>query len=215
MVKKQDQPGKTPTIVEILQDIQTEMDRRCTRKQARPMVGLLLLRLIATAGFVLSLLGYMPGDLQSDLEFFIDLGCMICLFALYAAHSQYRTGAIWMAVSLGIRFFSYFLGSPSLWMVAAGLCVLVSNFVEYNAHAFVLDKFRSALAQRWSNLCFWAFGVVFAGAFAFIVTLTLSYVLEGLSLLLIIISYGPDLLVDILYLIHLGRTIRLINKEGT
>ncbi len=206
--------SESPSISEILKDIQLEMDRRCTRRQARPMAGLFALRLVATVGFLLSVLGFLPGDLQSGLEFFVDLGCMVCLFALQSAHSQYRTGGIWLAVSLGVRIFSACLGSPTLWMVVAGLCVMVSQFLEYNAHGFVLDKFRSAIAQSWSNLCFWAFGAIFVGAFAFLITLTLSYVFPGLELLLLAISYGPDLLVDILYLIHLGRTIRLIQTRG-
>lgn len=202
------------SIADILRDIQLERDRRCTWRQARPMVGLFWLRLVATFGFLLSFFGMVPGSFQSGLEFFLDIGCMLCLFGLQQAHSQYRTGGIWLAVSLGVRIFSACLGSPTLWMVVAGLCVLVSNFLEYNAHGFVLDKFRSAMAQSWSNLCFWAFGAIFVGAFAFLITMTVSYLFPKAEILLLFISYGPDLLVDILYLVHLSRTIRLIRKEG-
>lgn len=203
--------SNTP-IADLLEDLYSTIRQPYRWKQVWPMLPLLLLRLISALGYVLSVLGLLPASIYGGLDFCLNCCVAVFLFLLAKAYYRYRTAAIFMSASIAISILSVLLGKPLLWDVIAALLVLVANFFEYSSHAIIAARQSGSLADRWDHLFLWAFGTIFFGAFAFILTLVLSYMFESIGLLSVIISYAPDLLVDILYLIYMACTIRLVLK---
>ncbi len=202
-----------PSIADIIADLYRQIRQPYRWEQVRALLPLFFLRLAATVVYVLSAMGLMAGGVTRIADFLLNTGSAVCLFFLAKAHTRYRNAAITMTVSLLITVLSVRLGSPPLLTVMAGLCVLISNFFEYSGHSIVASKQSGNLAYLWDKLFLWVFGAAFFGAFAFLVILILSYLFESLGFLTIIITYLPDLVVDILYLVYLILTIRLVKKQ--
>lgn len=202
------------SVADILIDIQHKADQRCTWNQAWPMAPLFFLRLLLTFTYIMASLGLLPDGSYTTVECWINGLSALCLLALSKAHSRYGIAALLMGISMAFAALTSLMGSMLLLTVIYGLLIMVSNFVEYSANSKITEQFERSLQRKWNGLILWAFGTIFVGGFAFLLITVLSYVLEDLGIIILIVNYGPDLLVDILYLIYLACTICIIYKQG-
>lgn len=200
---------KSP-LAQMLEELYSTVHQPYSFRQVWPMLPLFFLRMLSAIGYICSVLGILPAEIYSGMDWVINCLTAVCLFLLIPAISRYRTAAIFMAASIAIHIFSAFLGKPTLWEVLAALCVFTSGFFEYTSHAMVASRQSGRLADRWDRLFLWAFGSIFFSAFVFMLSLVLSYMAPVFSLISVLVSYLPDLLVDLLYLIYMGLTLRLI-----
>ncbi len=203
-------------LVELLAEI-----RRLTRdpypwQKVRALLPLLILRLLTTAAYVLSFFDLLPVTYGS-LEFFLNIGVLICLLVLSGAHNQYRIAAVPMLLYLVLMVVFYRVGQPPILMLMATLLSLASNCLEYIGHAKLTMRQDKALTRRWNKLFFGNIAAMLGGGGLFYLVAILSYVVENaelsMYLLTMIVTYLPDLIVDVLYLYFLGRTIRLIKSQ--
>lgn len=208
---KTEQPK--PSIGEIIADLYRQIRQPYRWDQVRALMPLFFIRLAAVIAYILSVLGLMTADISGAADWFLNGASAVCLFFLSATYTGYRPAAIAMTVSLAISLLSAHMGSVPLLTVMAGLCGFTSNFFEYSANSHVASKHSGRLADCWNRLFLWTFGAIFVGAFAFFVTLMLSYVFDSMGLLILIVTYVPDLIVDMLYLTYLGRTIYLVKTQ--
>lgn len=199
-----------PSIGEIIADLYQKIRQPYRWDQVWALAPLFCIRLAATIAYVLSVLGLLTAQFYSTLDWLLNAASAVCLFFLATAYAGYRPAAICMSVSLAISVLSAQMGSVPLLMVMAGLCAITSNFFEYSSHAHVASKQNGRLADFWNHLFLCVIGATFAGAFAFLLTLILSYLFEDMGLWILLVTYLPDLIVDILYLIYLGCTIHLV-----
>lgn len=202
---------KSP-LAQMLEELYSTLHQPYPFRQVWPLLPLFFIRLFSAGGYVLSILGLIPASVYGGMDWFFNCLTAVCLFLLIRATSRYRTAAIFMVIAIGLSILSAILGRPMMWDVLSAMCVLAANFFEYTSHAIIAVRQSGRLANYWDRLFLFAFFAVFAGAFAFMVTLVLSYIAPEFSILSVIISYAPDLLVDILYLIYMAMTLRLILK---
>lgn len=209
------------SLPEILADIRRKIREPYRWPQVRALMPLFFIRLAGAFCYVLSVLGVIPGFLYTAIEWLLNAGSAVCLFVLVSVHSRYRPAAVFMTVSLAIGLLSVYTGTPPLLMTLSALCVLICGIFEFSGHGKIAARQNKKLAKKWDALFLWNIGAMFAGAFAFFMTQMLSYLLppRGLYMQLLstaviyAITYVPDLVVDILYLVYLGRTIRLVKKQ--
>lgn len=204
-------------LTEILADIRRKTRDPYRWKQVRALLPLFFIRLAGAFFYVLSVLGIVPGFVYTYIELILNAGTVLGLLFLTAAHNRYRPAAVFMGLSLAIGLLSVYMGSPPLLMTLSAMCTLIAGIFEYSAHGKIAARQDHRLANRWNTLFLWNIGAMFTGAFAFYMMLMLSYLLQSknhfLQLLMELITYVPDLVVDILYLVYLGTTIRLVKKQ--
>ena len=207
------------SITEILQDIRRKTNEPYRWDQVKWLLPLFYIHLALTVAFVLSVMGIVTASVYVTAEWLLHAAAAACLFCLTKAHSRFRPAAILLSVSLVISLLSAQVGAPPLLTTLSSLCVLISGIFEFSGHGKIAAQEDFQLAHRWNTLFLFSIAAMFAGAFAFFMTMMLSYLLQPdgmfLSLLTIVITYVPDLVVDILYLIYLHKTIRLVKQNHT
>lgn len=204
------------SITEILQDIRRKTNEPYRWNQVRWLLPLFFIHLALSVAFVLSVMGMITASVYVTVEWLLNAASAVCLFCLTKAHSRFRPAAVLLTVSLIISLLSAQAGAPPLLTTLSALCVMISGIFEFSGHGKIAAQEDFQLAHRWNTLFMFSIGAMFAGAFAFFMTMMLSYLLQPesifLSLLTVIITYVPDLVVDILYLIYLHKTIRLVKQ---
>lgn len=146
-----------------------------------------------------------------------------CYFALSSANSRYRTAGIFQVLYMLCLLLSTPLNNMGLLMLVSALLKLIADFQEYYAHAEMLERTDGGLAHSWRTLFNWYIVLLLiAMFFSFILTtLVLMLALDRIttfwistySLSIAAVTYLPELIVDIFYLIYLNRMIRYTKME--
>lgn len=134
------------------------------------------------------------------------------LFRLVAANARYKTAAICFAVALGCA-----LINNTILALVGSICGIVAQYQEYHGHSELVEERDPRLAVKWNRL-FWV---------QFIVGLVLGLLLSMAVVVLVMIT-GPEATVptaltvaisiaslglEVLYLVYLNRTIKLVGTE--
>ncbi len=212
----------TSSLPEILADIRRKTREPFQWQQVKALQPLFYIRLAGVLLYVLtvadsqSMEGILPFPYIYG-EYALNAATAVCLFFLWNAHGSYKSAFIFMVLGLLICLVPSVVGSTTLITVFSSLCIMLSNCLEYIAHSKLTMRQDKHLTAKWNNLFFWNVGAMVAGGGAFLVTLVASYVPSkpsyGLYLLMLAVTYIPDLIVDVLFLVYLGKTIRLIKSQ--
>ncbi len=212
----------TSSLPEILADIRRRTREPFQWQQVKALLPLFYIRLAGVILYVLtvadsqSVAGILPFPYVYA-DYLLNAATAVCLFFLWNAHGSYKSAFIFMVLGLMIALVPSVVGSTTLITVFSSLCIMLSNCLEYIAHGKLTMRQDRQLTTKWNNLFFWNVGAMVAGGGAFVVTLVAFYVPSepsyGLYLLMLAVTYVPDFVVDILFLVYLRNTIRLIKSQ--
>lgn len=160
-----------------------------------------------------TILGFLLGDLSVWLGIAISGAAVYLLFRLVEANERYQKAAIFAIVALVAALFN-----NTLLSLVGSVCSIVAEYQEYHAHSELIGERDPKLAGKWRTL-FWL---------QFIVGLVLGLLLSFVSVILVMIS-GLEtaaatavlamvlavvtLILQVLYLVYLNRTIKLLENE--
>lgn len=142
----------------------------------------------------------------------------IVLFSLAQAGKRYRLAGILGGIAAAGNLLLVLVGlADSVLATALNICALVGLFNEYKGHAELIERKDAKLARRWSTL--FVLTIVMSIVSAILVVATVMIGLnapvdpDSITALSVAIGLLPTLVVQVLYLVYLNRTYRLVEEE--
>lgn len=148
----------------------------------------------------------------------VPLANAIVLLSLAQAGKRYRLAGILCGIAAAGNLLLVLVGlADSVLATALNICSLVGLFNEYKGHAELIERKDAKLASRWSTL--FVLNIVMSIVSAILVVATVMIGLnapvdpDSITALSVAIGLLPTLVVQVLYLVYLNRTYRLV-EEG-
>ena len=148
----------------------------------------------------------------------VPLANAIVLLSLAQAGKRYRLAGILCGIAAAGNLLLMLVGlADSVLATALNICSLVGLFNEYKGHAELIEKKDAKLADRWSTLFVVTIVVSVLSAMLVVVTVMIGLNApinpDSITVLGVVIGLIPTLVVQVLYLVYLNRTCRLV-EEG-
>ena len=148
----------------------------------------------------------------------VPLANAIVLLSLAQAGKRYRLAGVLCGIAAAGNLLLVLVGlADSVLATALNICSLVGLFNEYKGHAELIERKDAKLARRWSTL--FVLNIVMSIVSAILVVATVMIGLnapvdpDSITALSVAIGLLPTLVVQVLYLVYLNRTCRLV-EEG-
>ena len=171
---------------------------------------LLYVGIAATVNSILSL--FLPA-VSTWLSPILSLAAMFMMSRMIPANGRYLRVILFTGVSLVITVFS--IQAVAL---AGSICSLVGQYQEYTAHGELVAAQNPKLASRWGSLFWFQFAVTVILVLVTTVLGTMLAVAANMDAVLLtsivtVIVAVFTLILQIVYLVFLHRTIRVLDAE--
>ena len=188
-----------------------------TMNRADVAKRLRILFYLAFVGLVIPLAALVP-QLTVALQWIslaVSVAIAAVLFSLAGAGKRYRSAGLLAGIAAVCSLLSMFVVGAVL-SSAAGICDLIATYNAYEGHADQIRDQDPKQAKRWSSLFIWQ---ICLGFLMGLLAVTVAFMGVGMNMaestvLLIsqLISMGISLGLQIVYIIYLNRTCRLLES---
>ena len=200
------------------------MDNRMELDYGMVTKWLRVLMYTAIVSLVKSLLGYLPiwpGQLSTWISWGIMLVMTVTMLLLAPANGRYRTAGILRGVMLACALFTSLVMGSTLLTLAASVASIIGIYYEYSGHAELIGDRDSRFSGKWHTLFTWSIIIsvlisFISTALAVILVLALpeTRVATVLSARVIAILRIPQAIIDIIYIVYIGRMVKLFQAEA-
>jgi len=176
---------------------------------------LLYVGIAALANTILSAVPLLDG-LSGWISLAINAATVFLLYKLQPSCERYFKAAIFRAVPLILGILGR-LGISVLPLLAA-LCGIVAEYQEFASHGELIQAWDTKLAGKWSSLFWLQFAVsiittLLGSVFTAVLVAGGGMDMETATAMLTVVVAMVTLLLDVLYLVYLRKTIRLLEKD--
>ena len=160
---------------------------------------------------------FMPSEASYYISMGIQFSFVVCLFQLASLNKYYRASAILRAVMFVSSILIAFLKDASILTFVASISSIISVYLEYNAHAYLIKEKDDILARKWKKLFIWGFGAGILVSFGSMISATLLLFLEldvsRITSIIIGMLGIPQFIIQIVYISYLNKMIEMIYER--
>lgn len=176
--------------------------------------ALMYLGAIGLINSAANIVPFMPSEASYYISMGIQFSFIVCLFQLASLHKYYRASAILRAVMFVSSILIDVLKGAAIMSFVASISSIISVYLEYNAHAYLIKEKDDILARKWKKLFLWGIGSgLFLSFGSMISVVLLSYFetdVSRITSIIVGILGIPQFLVQIVYVVYLNKMIELI-----
>jgi len=176
--------------------------------------ALMYLGAIGLINSAADIIPFMPSEASYYISMGIQFSFVVSLFQLAPLHKDYRASAILRAVMFVSSIVIVFLKGAAILTFAVSISSIISVYLEYNAHAYLIKEKDDILARKWKKLFLWGIGSGVLLSFGSMVSVAmLSYFetdVSRITSIIVGILGIPKFLVQLVYVVYLNKMIELI-----